>query len=86
MAMNPGDKTVLIPAKSSIVWTKEDITVCTRALGGGESSLRKPGKHRLSFGSGDVFDFTITMKDAQSTDNCLTEEYDNHSQSTWRSQ
>lgn len=63
MAMNPGDKTVLIPAKSSVVWTKEDVAACTMAFGGGKSSLRKPGKHRLSFGTGDAFDLTVTTKD-----------------------
>jgi len=68
MARNPGDKTVLIPAKSSVVWATEDVAANTMAFGGGESSLRKPGRHRLSFGIGNAFDFTVTTKDTAQQD------------------
>jgi len=68
MARNTTNKAVTIPAKSSIVWAKEDVVACTMAFGGGPSSLRQQGKHRLSFGTGEVLEFVIGDAPRPATD------------------
>lgn len=58
MALNTLGKTVTIPPRSTIVWTRENVVETTKA-GGGSSSISVPGTHRLSFWTGNAVDIIV---------------------------
>ena len=58
MALNTIGKTVQVPAKSRILWAKENIVETTKA-GDGTSAFSAKGKHVLSFGIGNSVRITV---------------------------
>lgn len=58
MAINSKGKIVRVPAKSKILWAKENIVETTKA-GDGSSAISAKGKHVLSFGTGNSVEITV---------------------------
>lgn len=58
MALNTIGKTVTIPARSRIVWIRENVVESTKA-GDGSSPISVRGRHRLSFWTGNAVDIIV---------------------------